>query len=158
MNIKIEKVKSTEKDLLFNLLQFALYDGSKYIDNKINDNGLFEYRWFDNYFTDNDRYCFFIKEESNNNILGFVMINSHMKIYDKGFSVAEFLVLPQYRRHHIGKKAIFEILNELKGNWEIEPIDNSDEAYGFWNSIVREYTNGNYEYKENIFLFNNEVK
>ena len=46
-NYNIEEVKDDEKDILYNLLQFALYDGSKYMENKINNNAVFEYKWFD---------------------------------------------------------------------------------------------------------------
>lgn len=158
MNIKLEKVEISKKEVLFNLLQFALYDGSQYIDNEINNNGLFEYRWFDNYFTDEDRIAYFILEEESTKILGFVMINQNMKIYDNCHSIAEFLILPNYRRHHIGKKVAFEIFNKFKGNWEIEPIENSYEATIFWNKIISEYTNNNYQIKEKILVFNNSDK
>ena len=55
MNYEIVKVMLDDKDKLYKLLQFALYDGSQYIDNDINDDLVFEYNWFDNYFTDSDR-------------------------------------------------------------------------------------------------------
>lgn len=152
---KLEKVKIEDKKILYNLLQFALYDGSKYIENELNSKGEFEYHWFDNYFTDKDRCAYFIKD--NDKLLGFVMINSHMKIYDKGNSIAEFLILPNYRRNHIGKKIAFEIFDKYKGNWEVEPILNSQEAYCFWKKTIEEYTNNNCEFKENIFIFNNDI-
>lgn len=155
MNFKLEKVTFDKKEVLFNLLQFALYDGSQYIENRVNSSGLFDYKWFDNYFTDNDRIAYFILEEISNQILGFVMINQHMKTYTSGHSIAEFLILPNYRRHHIGTKIAFEIFNKYKGNWEIEPIENSEQATIFWNKTIFEYTNNNYESKEKILRFNN---
>lgn len=39
MNYKIDEVKAEEKEILYNMLQFALYGGSKYIENKINNKG-----------------------------------------------------------------------------------------------------------------------
>ena len=93
--IKLDKVLLEEKELLFRLLQFALYDGSLYNTNKIGSDGLFPYKWFDNYFTDSDREAFFIRDDDK--IVGFVMINQFMKKCDKGHSVAEFLVLPEYQ-------------------------------------------------------------
>ena len=43
---------------------------------------------------------------------------------------------------------------------EIEPIKNSNEAYSFWEKTIEEYTNGNYNIKNNeteeIFIFNNQ--
>lgn len=44
MNYKIIDVKQKEKEKLYRLLQYALYDGSQYIDNDINDDCIFEYK------------------------------------------------------------------------------------------------------------------
>ena len=55
MDIKLEKVTSEEKAILYNLLQFAIYDASQYVDIDLNESGFFNYDWFENYFTDHDR-------------------------------------------------------------------------------------------------------
>jgi predicted acetyltransferase len=158
MNIEIVKVLNEDKDILWNLLQFALYDGSFYVDNKINEKGVFEYKWFDNYFTDNDRLAYFIKQD--NNILGFFMINSNLKVKHDcpAQTIAEFLILPQYRKKHIGKIAAYKIFDTFIGEWEVEPMNNNVGAYEFWKKIISEYSNNNYKiYKldniEEIFVF-----
>ncbi len=152
MDYKIEKVKLQDRELLYKLLQYALYDGSKYTQNNLNVNGDFEYKWFDNYFTDADRVAYLIKTLSGE-VIGFVMINSYVKFNDKGSSIAEFLILPSYRRNHIGQKAVFDILNMTKGYFEIEPIENSKEAFCFWENTIKKYTK-EYTVKENVFCFN----
>ncbi len=146
----LDKVEIEEKDILFRLLQFALYDGSLYNDNKIGDDGIFPYKWFDNYFTDSDRDAFFIKEEGK--IVGFVMINQFMKKCDSGHSVSEFLVLPEYRRKHIGKKVASLVFALYDGYWEVEPIENNNIACGFWENVIKNYTN-NYEFIDGIYIF-----
>ena len=40
MNYTLDKVTLDEKEILYNLLQFALYDGSQYIENNFSINGL----------------------------------------------------------------------------------------------------------------------
>ena len=156
MQYQLEKVTLAKKDVLYNLLQFALYDSSQYIENEINENGKINYTWFDNYFTDSDRDAYFIKSEDK--YIGFVMINEHLKFNGSGKSIAEFLILPQYRRNHIGKKVAMEIFTMYPGNWEIEPIKNSVQAYNFWKRTIDEYTESKYEIKEKeqnqIFTFN----
>ena len=92
MKYEIVDVTLKDKEKLYKLLQFALYDGSQYIDNDINDDLVFEYNWFDNYFNDNDRNAYFIK--SDNKYLGMVMVNENLKFNNKGKSVAEFLIIP----------------------------------------------------------------
>ena len=78
LNYEIIDVKQEEKEKLYKLLQYALYDGSQYIDNDINEDCIFEYRWFDNYFTDNDRNSYFIK--SGNAYVGMVMVGVSIDI------------------------------------------------------------------------------
>ncbi len=140
-NYEIIDVKQDEKEKLYKLLQYALYDGSQYIDNDINEDCIFEYRWFDNYFTDNDRNSYFIK--SGNAYVGMVMVNENLKFNKDGKCIAEFL--------------IFEKFN---GNWEVQSMENNPIAYSFWKNIISEYTNGNYITKndgiEDVFVFNNK--
>ena len=151
--IRLDKVLLEEKELLFRLLQFALYDGSLYNTNKIGEDGLFPYKWFDNYFTDDDREAFFIREDDK--IVGFVMINQFMKKCDNGHSVAEFLVLPEYRRNHIGKKVAYLVFEMFPGNWEVEPIEESIEACRFWENVVVNYTNNKFSFSDGIYVFKN---
>lgn len=154
MDIKLEKVTSEEKAILYNLLQFAIYDASQYVDIDLNESGFFNYDWFENYFTDHDRDAYFIKMDDK--LIGFVMVNENLKIYSNGKSIAEFLILPSYRRKKIGKQVAITIFDMYLGNWEVEPIENSIQAYKFWQNTIKEYTNNNYEEKNKMFTFNNK--
>ena len=158
MNYEIVEVAEKDKDKLEKLLQFALYDSSQYIDNDINENCIFEYKWFDKYFTDKNRNAYLIK--NNNNYLGMVMVNEYLKFNTNGKCIAEFLILPKYRRNHIGKKVAYDIFEKFKGDWEVQPMENNPIAYSFWKNIIREYTSGNYIVKndgiEDVFIFNNK--
>ena len=155
MNYVLEKVNDSKKDILFHLLQFSLYDGSQYIENDLNKDCLYDYRWFNNYFTDLDRDAYFIK--NNDEYLGFVMVNENLKFNKSGKCIAEFLIMPRYRRNHIGKKVAIDIFNMYDGEWEVQPMENNPIAYAFWKNTINEYTNGNYEVKndgiEDVFLF-----
>ena len=154
MDIKLEKVTSEEKAILYNLLQFAIYDASQYVDIDLNESEFFDYNWFENYFIDDDRDAYFIK--MGDKLIGFVMVNENLKIYSNGKSIAEFLILPSYRRKKIGKQVAIAIFGMYLGNWEVEPIENSIQAYKFWQNTIKEYTNNNYEEKNKIFIFNNK--
>lgn len=154
MEIKLEKVTSEEKTILYNLLQFAIYDASQYVDIDLNESGFFDYDWFENYFIDDDRDAYFIK--MGDKLIGFVMVNENLKIYSNGKSIAEFLIFPSYRRKKIGKQVAITIFDMYLGNWEVELIKNSIQAYKFWQNTIKEYTNNNYEEKNKIFTFNNK--
>jgi predicted acetyltransferase len=158
MNIEIVKIEEKDRSFLWNLLQFALYDGSFYVENHINEQGLFDYKWFDNYFTDNDRSAYFIKFD--NKIVGFAMVNENLKVKhdSKAQSIAEFLILPQFRKNHIGKIAAYKIFDMYNGEWEVQPMENNDGAYEFWKKIIIEYSKDSYKLfefddMEDVFVF-----
>lgn len=158
MDYEIVEVKKEEKEKLYRLLQFALYDGSQYIDNNIDENCLFEYGWFENYFCDEDRNAYFIK--NNGAYLGMVMVNENLKFNTSGKCISEFFILPKYRRNYLGKRVAYDIFEKFKGDWEVQPMEDNPNAYSFWKNIITEYTNGNYIVKndgiEDVFIFNNE--
>ena len=158
MDYEIIKVDEKDKDKLYRLLQYALYDGSQYVDNHLNEDCVFDYNWFDNYFTDKDRDAYFIKKDDE--YIGMCMVNEYLKINNQGKSISEFLILPKYRRNHIGKRVAYDIFEMFKGDWEVQPMENNPGAYNFWKNIINEYTNGNYKIeknsKEDIFIFNNK--
>ena len=155
MNLILEKVKNDKKDVLYRLLQYSLYDESINDGNEMNDEGIFEYKYFDNYFTDDDREAYLIKNEETNKLLGFVMINTFMQKSNNGHSIAEFMVIPKYRKNKIGKEIAIRCFNMYKGNWEVSPSIGSEQAYLFWKKVIDEYTNNNNEFLDGIFIFNN---
>lgn len=155
MDIYLEKVDNTDRDTLYRLLQYSLFELSEFDLRDINDKAIFEYKYFDKYFISDDRDAFFIRKKDTNKLLGFAMLNTYMKICDVGHSIAEFMVLPKYRRNKIGKTVAMELFNRYRGNWEVKPSFNSKKAYLFWENVVKEYTNNNYEFKEGIFIFTN---
>lgn len=88
------------------------------------------------------------------------MVNENIKFNKIGKCIAEFLIMPRFRRNHIGKKVAYEIFEKFKGDWEVQPMENNPIAYSFWKNIISEYTNGNYITKndgiEDVFIFNNK--
>lgn len=158
MAVELVEVKDKDKDILYRLLQFALYDGSFYIDNQINDEGIIEYKYFDAYFTDKTRDKYFIKY--NNKLAGFVMINENNKFNTSGKTIAEFLITPTFRRNHIGEKAAILAFEKYPGNWEVQSMENNPIAYSFWKKVISKYTDNKYITKnddvEDVFIFNNQ--
>lgn len=153
MEIKLEQVTLEGKDVLQRLLQYSLFEESGTDLNEMNSDGTFTYEWFHHYFTDKDRDAYFIKEMDTDKLLGFAMVNEHLEILKDGHSIAEFMVIPKYRRRGIGKKAAIHIFEKYKGNWEIKPSYGSEKAHLFWENVIREYTGDRFQYKKSIFVF-----
>lgn len=119
----------------------------------MNEEALFEYKWFDCYFTDDNREAYFIREEESDKLLGFVMINTYVQKCDSGHSIAEFMVVPKYRRNKIGKSAAIKCFEKYPGKWEVSPSYGSESAFGFWKNVINEYTKGNNKFIDGVFVF-----
>lgn len=158
MDVILCNVNKDEKEILFRLLQYSLFEESENDLNEMNEKAFFEYDYFDRYFVDKDRQAYFIREQVTNKLLGFVMVNEYVQLCDNGHSIAEFLVIPKYRRKGIGKKIAFQVFDKYLGNWEVKPSYNSQKAYLFWKKTIGDYSGNNYKYKNEIFLFENIKK
>lgn len=155
MDFYLDKVSLKDKDTLYRLLQYSLFEESLSDGNDMNENAIFEYEYFDLYFSEKDRSAYFIKDKTNGALLGFVMMNTYVQKYEHGHSIAEFMVIPKYRRNKIGERVAFDCFDMFKGNWEVSPSFGSESAYNFWNKVINKYTNNNFKFEDGIFMFNN---
>lgn len=153
MDIRLKPAETSEKEVLFRLLQYSLFEESLHDRNTMNEDALFDYPWFDLYFTEKERNAYFILEQGTDRRLGFVMINTHMQKSPSGHSIAEFMILPSFRRNHIGKQAALLCFELFPGYWEISPSFGSSQAYLFWENVIRSFTDGDYRYEDGIFIF-----
>lgn len=156
MEYYLDRVTLDKKDILYRLLEYSLFEESLTDGNEMNDEAIYEYKYFDTYFTDNTRDAFFIKEKESNKLLGFVLINTYTQKIEKGHSIAEFLIIPKYRRNHIGSKVATDCFNMYKGNWEVSPSIGNEIAKKFWLKTIEKYTNDNYTYEDRIISFLNK--
>ncbi len=60
MNIILKRVEETQREILYRLLQYSLFEESLNDQNDMNEDALFEYPWFENYFTEKGREACFI--------------------------------------------------------------------------------------------------
>ena len=156
MNLILEKVTNNKKDILYRLLQYSLFEESLNDGNEMNNEGIFEYKYFDKYFTDDNRDAYFIKNKETDKLLGFVMINTYTQKSDNGHSIAEFMVIPKYRKNKIGQEIAIKCFNMYKGNWEVSPSFGSEQAYAFWKKVIDVYTDKTNKFVDGIFVFNND--
>ncbi len=150
MNIYLDRVNKDDKDILYRLLEYSLFEESLYDGNEMNNEGLFEYKDFNEYFTNNNKEAFFIKEQNTNKLLGFIMMNN-----SKVHNIVEFMIIPKYRRNKIGEIAAHNCFNMYKGDWQITPSFGSKQAYQFWKKVIEKYNN-NSKFINESFIFNNE--
>jgi len=125
-------------------MQFYKYDFSEFVDIDVQKDGLFEaYKFLDEYWKDNNnRFPYIIQKDKK--YAGFVLVKFIESAQRKYFSIAEFFVMKKYRREGIGKTIAHRIFDLHKGTWEVFQKENNKPAQLFWNSVINEYTKGNF--------------
>ena len=149
MQIKLDRVRQEKREALFRLLQYSLFEESLSDFNDMNDDALFDYPWFDAYFVEPQREAYFIREQESEKLLGFAMVRMHE---DGRHSIAEFLVLPKYRRQGIGTQAAQACFALHDGLWEVKPVYGSESAYCFWRQTI-ERTVQEKTFEDGMFTF-----
>jgi predicted acetyltransferase len=72
--------------------------------------------------------------------IGFVITTE----VDGRSDIAEFYILPCYRRTGLGKRLAFAVFDRFPGPWQVRQIPTAEEAIAFWRATISEYTEGNY--------------
>jgi len=137
MEITLERAEPEKKNTLFRLLQYSLFEESLTDLNDMNEDALFDYPWFDAYFTEPQREAYFIRESGTQKLMGFAMVREHE---DGRHSVAEFLVIPKFRRQGVGSRAAEACFALHDGLWEVKPAYGSENAKRFWQRVIHQIT------------------
>ena len=132
-NFKISRILESEKrelELLLNLYLSELKEEPNY-------------HFLNYYWTDKKRIP--LKLANGKDWLGFALINDYAIIPTNTISIAEFYILPEYRKQGLGRFFANEILKKYNGNWEIRTQISNNQAIQFWDKVVSEILNKNLE-------------
>lgn len=136
--MELTKVTDKDRDRLWSRLQEYLLEMSEFYGDEPDENGIFSYRYFDDYFTDEKSMAFFLSQGED--LVGFVMLHPYSALGGETDHVmSEFTVLPAFRRRHLAERAADEIFRRYKGNWEIKYSDKSSAAAALWNRVTEIY-------------------
>lgn len=121
------------------------YEFSQYDKRDVNPLGLYGYRYLDYYWNEKNRWAYFILAASK--LAGFVMVNDFPEAdgRETDFQMAEFFVLYKYRRAGVGQKAFLKTMALHKGRWQLKRHPNNIASVHFWDKVISEYTQGDYE-------------
>lgn len=105
-----------------------------------------DYPYLDLYWKEEKRIP--LKYTENDIWLGFALINDYTIIKTNTISIAEFYILPEYRRNRIGFNFASSIFCNYQGNWEIRTDVNNLKAILFWENILIKCTKDFYSKTE----------
>jgi predicted acetyltransferase len=146
MEILVNIGKKEEKEILRNLLEKYHYEHSQYDDRDVNALGLFDYDYLDNYWTEENKFPYFIRVDDK--LAGFIMINDYLEAkFETDYTVSECFIMYKYRQKGIGKFVVKYILDKHKGKWQLNFHPKNEISKNFWKKTIEEYTKGKYEIK-----------
>lgn len=61
MEVYLDRVNISQKETLYRLLEYSLFEESKNDGNEMDENGIYPYRYFDLYFTEKERDAFLLE-------------------------------------------------------------------------------------------------
>lgn len=144
MVIEIVDVLVQEREVLNNLIEKYLYEFSQWELTDVNDSGCYGYDYLDCYFEEDNRFAYFIKVDGK--LAGFIMVSDYPEVPEErtDFCLSEFFVMHKYRRCGVGKRAINLVLDKHHGKWQLKRHPHNIASVKFWDSVISEYTNGNF--------------
>jgi len=116
MKNTIKLATLNEKRVISTLLQAYLEELSHYPGEVIeykDESGTYNYPFFDTYWRENQRYPYLLFEE--NRTAGFALVRRKKEHWE----MAEFYVLPEFRRRGLGMSCALDIFKNHLGKWEI---------------------------------------
>lgn len=144
MKIELKTVTVEQKEILNNLMEKYLYEFSQYDLIPFDENGLFNDPHLGDYFTENDRFPFFIYADGK--LAGFALINQHAECpAPLDWAVAEFFIAYQYRRNGVGTAVMKMLFEQFKGVWQIKYHSKNKASELFWQKIASEASGGQIE-------------
>ena len=141
MDIQLQAVSKEEEGVLHNLMQFYIYEFTKYMSSiKIKENGCFGRFNLDNYWTDPNHHAYFVKVDGL--LAGFVLMQSEFK--EEPNSIEEFFIMRGYEGKGIGSHVAEEIFAMFPGRWYVKQSEKNERARAFWRKIISKCTKGNF--------------
>lgn len=130
MDVRVVPAEPQAKEVLRQLLEFNAYEFAAFFeDSELDEHGRFGYRWLDHYWTEPDRQPFLIRV--GDRIGGMTLVRGTDQR-----SIAEFLIMPQYRRQGAGLVAARQIFDRFGGDWSVHQVPGNDRAVSFWRRAI----------------------
>ena len=116
-------------------------------------------KYLQRYSVEDGRHIYILMESES--IIGFALVNKHLRFNNDGFAVAEFYIQEEYQRKGYGRKLAEHVFAQFSGNWEVAVSLKNNSAREFWKHVVSSYTYGKFIEKKTCsfsgygFVFNN---
>jgi predicted acetyltransferase len=142
MTVALRPVPHADKPTLAAIMQLYLYDSANHSGDEPDDRGLYPYRYFDLYWTEDSRFPFLITHDGR--IAGLALVRLLEPGADPLHQIAEFFVMRPLRGQDVGRAAAVALFNRVPGRWEVAQLEANTAAQAFWRRVISDYTGGDY--------------
>ena len=137
-NFSLEITPPSKMYIILSMANLYRYDLSEFTHWNVEDDGMHRCYGLEIYWV-NDNLPFLIYVEGE--LAGFVLIKKEENSYEIG----EFFILRKFRRTGLATTVILELFKRYKGVWIIQQLPANKPALQFWEKILKEYTQNNFE-------------
>ncbi len=131
MLVRVEETGPEHREIVRRLLEFNAYEFSRFNGADLDGHGTFGYTYLDDYWTEPGRHPLLI--EADGQLAGLALVRP---VEDGRRAVAEFLVLPKYRRLGVGTTAARAVFAMYPGDWLIREVPGNHDAVAFWRHAI----------------------
>jgi predicted acetyltransferase len=128
--LEVTEALDDDRPVVRRLLQLYHYDFSEFDDSDVNLHGEYLHRYFDEYWTDEDRRAFLFRVDGA--LAGFALVFT-----GDPHDVAEFFVMRKYRGRGVGAQAAAFLFDQFPGRWTVRQLLSNPAATAFWRKAIR---------------------
>jgi predicted acetyltransferase len=103
-----------------------------------------EYTYFESYWITSKRLPYLFT--FNDRPIGFCFIRQLAE--ENSYELAEFYIMPEYRRKGLGSHAVHAVFSKHPGSWTLSVLPQNQKVIRFWHSVISNYSGENPEKKE----------
>jgi predicted acetyltransferase len=146
MQIEIEPANEVQHDqLLRNLYQLYLYEYSRFTQEwRVGEDGRFPETDLEDCWSDPHAKVFLFRVDGAWAGLAIVYVGLGKEETGKFNELAEFFIMPPYRRQRVGETVARRLFDQFKGRWLLSVLATNLEGLHFWRSLLDRYTNGQF--------------
>jgi predicted acetyltransferase len=147
--VSLEVATAASAPVLANLLELYLHDLSEIFGLPVGADGRFGYARLPDYWSEpNTHFAFLIRFRAR--LAGFALVTRGSPASDdpEALDLAEFFVLRSQRRSGVGRGAASLLWDRLPGHWLVRVSTANHAALPFWETTIREYTQGSFSETE----------
>ncbi len=137
--VLVVPVPESDKPLLWDALQEYIVEMTQWA-NVVPVNGVYQYPWFDLYWTEPHRHPFWAYVDGER--VGFALV-----LREARTEMAEFYSFPRFRRTGTALDFARQVLKRFPGPWTLSEYRGNAGAVAFWHKVIADYS-----FRERVYV------